>query len=70
MLFKTLVKTCVTHTSGQIAHEGLVYVSLDRVWESSCVLLQEVQIETRNWLDSTRNDPSYIDMKNVQLYRK
>ena len=41
MLFKALVKTHVLHASEQIAHEGLVHASLDHVWESLCVPLQE-----------------------------
>ena len=45
-------------------------MSLDRVWESSRVSLREVQIETRDWLDSTRNDRNYIDVKKCAIVQK
>ena len=54
ILFEALVKTRVPHMSEQIAREGFVHASLDRVRESSHVSLQEVQIEL-TIRDLTRN---------------
>ena len=48
ILFEALVKTHVPHTSEQIACEGLAHTSLDRVWETSCISLREVQIKLTN----------------------
>ena len=42
ILFEALVKTHMPYASEQIAHEGLVQMSLDHVWESSRVSLREV----------------------------
>ena len=48
ILFEALVKTRVPHARERPAREGLVHASLDRVWESSRVSLQEVQIKLTN----------------------
>ena len=47
VVFKVIVKTRMSRVSEQIAREGLVHASLDRVWESSCISLREVKIELR-----------------------
>ena len=41
VLFKALIKTRVPHVSEQIAREGLVHASLDRVWESHVSLYEK-----------------------------
>ena len=68
ILFKALVKTRVPHASEQIACEGLVHMSLNHVWESSHVSLQEVQIKVTNqaWLDSTRVDVQKMCKRRLQ----
>ena len=45
---KIFLERGVPHACEQIAREGLVHASLDRVWASSCVSLREVQIELTN----------------------